>query len=127
MCGGRCEIAKQLLSFERPRSAHVHRRGHMGHPVVAFRLADRERGMPGPQRGAAAFILVYAGPAEELGQEQAQVPAWLPEIVGIERPEQFVSCHPLVKLLGQGLEEFHTPEAFVHRRWHRRDFLANFG
>jgi Protein of unknown function (DUF732) len=90
----------------------------MGQPGIALAGPDPEREVTGTQHGGAPLLVVNAGAAPELRQEEAEVALGGPEVLGVEGAEHLVAGHAGVEPLGQAFEKGHPPEPVVQRGEH---------
>ena len=69
------EVVRQRLRYFRGRIHGAHGGTHVRQPAIPLLDADRERGMPHPERRVAALLVIGRRPSPVLGQEEGQLVA----------------------------------------------------
>src|ERR1035438_1619547 len=93
--GGQCVLKRELVEGD----------PHVLQPGVAFGLADGEPDVPHPQPGVPAQLIVGAGTAPVLHEEQHQVFLGRAEVLGrVHRPQHGIFRHALIEPVDQSAE-----------------------
>lgn len=96
----------------------VHRLIHACHPLISFRLSDRERQMPGPEHGVSDPVHIVRRTAQPAAKKPEQAFPGMAQIGAMSRAQSGISwfqVHQVVEALDEGKHAVFATQPLIRR------------